>query len=209
MGLPKKEHIRHMLLGRELMENFREANGRDPVEADVGAVYANFEPALFEVLPDYAKPLPGVPATVARLREAGIKIGSTTGYTREMMDVLGPVARASGYEPDCLVCPDDVGDVGRPYPYMLWENLRRLGVESIERVVKVGDTFADIAEGKNAGCLSVGVLYGSNMMGLARSEYESTDEIGLARLKESARAAYEEAGADEIVERFEDIPNLI
>jgi phosphonoacetaldehyde hydrolase len=50
----------------------------------------------------------------------GIAIGSTTGYTAEMMQVLLPIAKESGYSPDSIVCPDDVDKIGRPYPYMLW-----------------------------------------------------------------------------------------
>jgi phosphonoacetaldehyde hydrolase len=209
MGLPKKDHIRHMLFDNALTQKFTEVNGRNPGEADVESIYADFEPALFEVLKDYASPLPGVVSTVARLREAGIKIGSTTGYTREMMEVLLPVAKANGYEPDCLVCPGEVGGAGRPFPYMLWENLRRLGVENIDSVLKIGDTAADIAEGKNAGCVSAGVIYGSNMMGVSRGEYESEDETGRSRLEGSARDAYVKAGADKIIGSFPDILDLI
>ena len=125
-----------------------------------------------------------------------------------MMDVLCPVSEALGYAPDSLVCPDEVG-AGRPAPYMLWENLRRLGIESISEVIKFGDTAADILEGKNAGCLSVGLIFGSNMMGLSDREYEALDETGKAQAAMAARKLYTDAGADYIIERFTDIPNFI
>jgi phosphonoacetaldehyde hydrolase len=209
MGLPKMDHVRRILFDEMMADEFRRAHGRAPSEGDVKGIYARFEPALFDVLKDCAEPLPGVVGTAARLRDAGVKIGSTTGYTRAMMEVLLPAARANGYEPDCLVCPDDVGGVGRPYPYMVWENHRELGADAIGSVVKIGDTAADIAEGKNAGCISVGVVYGSNMMGVAGAEYEAAGAGERRRLEESARAAYRDAGADEIIERFSDIPALI
>jgi len=209
MGLPKKDHVRNMLFDSLLAEAFAEKRGQAPGEADVERIYGNFEPALFGVLKEYAKPLPGVPETVERLRSAGVLIGSTTGYTSAMMDVLCPVSEALGYAPDCLVCPDEVGGVGRPYPYMLWENLRRLGVEDVREVVKIGDTTADILEGKNAGCLSVGVVFGSNMMGLSSDGYDKATPSEKERLAESARILYAEAGTDHIIERFTDIPALL
>lgn len=43
----------------------------------------------------------GVSDAVKRLRDRGLKIGSTTGYTRPMLDVLLPHAVAMGYAPDC------------------------------------------------------------------------------------------------------------
>ena len=209
MGLPKKDHVRYMLNDGALSAVFERLHGTAPQEADVERIYGNFEPALFEVLKEHAQPLPGVPETVERLREAGVKIGSTTGYTTAMMDVLGPVTEALGYKPDCLVCPDDVGGKGRPYPYMLWENLRRLGIESISEVVKIGDTAADILEGRNAGCLSVGVVYGSNMLGLSEEEYEGSDQAGKDLAAYKAKKLYAEAGADHIIERFSDIPDFL
>ena len=209
MGLPKKDHVRNMLHEENLAELFRDLHGMAPGEADVERIYGNFEPALFEVLADHAQPLPGVPETVRRLREAGIKIGSTTGYTTAMMSVLCPVSEALGYAPDCLVCPDDVDGIGRPYPYMLWENLRRLGIGSVSEAVKIGDTAADILEGKNAGCLSIGVVFGSNMLGLTETEFTAASQAEREEAAEGARRLYTEAGADHIIEYFTDIPAFL
>ena len=209
MGLPKKDHVRKMLRDKEMTAVFIEKYGKAPDEEAVEFVYEKFEPALFEVLKDHAAPLPGVPETVRLLREEGVRIGSTTGYTRAMMDVLCPVSKARGYEPDCLVCPDDVGGKGRPYPYMLWENLRRLDVCDIREVCKIGDTAADIIEGKNAGCISVGVVFGSNMLGLSEEEYGSAGQSEIERLAETARGSYSKAGADYIIENITELSEFI
>ena len=42
----------------------------------------------------------------------------------------------------------------------------RVGVPSVQAVVKVGDTVSDIQEGKNAGVRSLGVLEGSSVIGM-------------------------------------------
>jgi len=85
---------------------------------------------------------------VAEQRKRGIKIGSTTGYTREMMDLLLAEAARRGYEPDSTVCATDV-PAGRPEPWMCLQNAQELGVYPMEACVKIGDTLPDIEEGRH------------------------------------------------------------
>jgi len=186
MGLPKRKHIEKML------ENM----GRSYTQEDVDKIYERFEPALFEVLAKHTDPLPGVIETVKHIREMEIKIGSTTGYTKAMMDVVVPAAKEKGYAPDCIICPEDAGGLGRPYPYMIWRNLEKLGILSIRSTLKIGDTEVDMQEGKNAGCLCVGVLKGSSMLALLENE-------------DISRKKYIEAGADYVIEDISALPALI
>jgi phosphonoacetaldehyde hydrolase len=186
MGLAKRKHIEVML----------ENAGFPYTQKDVDEIYDRFEPALFEVLSEHADPLPGVLETVAEIREMGIAIGSTTGYNQKMMCVVVPLAHKKGYAPDCIVCPEETRGMGRPYPYMIWRNLEKLGVSSANKVLKVGDTATDMEEGKNAGCLCVGVLKGSSML-------EMLD------CPETARQKYKEAGADYVIEDISKLPALI
>jgi phosphonoacetaldehyde hydrolase len=209
MGLAKRAHIAAMLSGERLATLWVEKHGRPHTEADINAVYEKFEPALFGVLKNYAKPLPGVLDTVAWLRESGIKIGSTTGYTRQMMDVVAPVAKEYGYAPDCLVCPEDVDGRGRPHPYMIWRNLEKLGAAHIGEVLKIGDTDADIKEGKAAGVLSVGVVTGSSMLGLTESELSTLDQQRKEELFAATRQKYFDCGADFVIDSIKALPTLI
>jgi len=209
MGLAKRTHVATMLSGQRLAAQWAEQHGRRHTEADIDAVYGKFEPALFNVLKDFAAPLPGLIETVAQLREKGIKIGSTTGYTRPMMDIVAPLAEKAGYSPDCLVCPEDVDGRGRPYPYMIWRNLEQLGAANIGEVMKIGDTDADINEGKAAGCLSIGVIAGSSMLGLTESELMGVDVKRREELFAGTRQKYFDAGADFVIDQIKDLPMLI
>jgi len=208
MGMEKRAHVEKMLEGKRLAALWKEKHGRPHTKGDIDKIYKKFEPALFETLADYTDPIPGVLATVKKLREMGFVIGSTTGYTSEMMDIVVSCARDKGYVPDYVVCPEDVGN-GRPYPYMIWHNLKKFRVGDVRNVIKVGDTAADIEEGKNAGCISVGVLKGSSMLGLSEKEYEDIPFIDLERLLKKARAKYIEAGADHVIEDITELPELI
>jgi phosphonoacetaldehyde hydrolase len=207
MGLEKRRHIETMLKGERLLAEWWQRYDRAPYEKDITLIYKAFEPALLKVLPYHAALLPGAAEVVCRLRKMDIKIGSTTGYTRNMMDILAPLAEKEGYKPDCIVCPDDVGGLGRPLPYMLWRNLEKLGVRSVKEVVKAGDTVADIEEGKNAGCLSIGVIKGSSILGFSEKEFDSRPDIeeNMGR----AREQFLRAGADAVIDSISVLPDYI
>ncbi|MCL2224113.1 MAG: phosphonoacetaldehyde hydrolase [Defluviitaleaceae bacterium] len=208
MGMEKRAHAAKMLEGERLAKMWLEVHGAPPTDNDINSIYGKFEPNLFATLNDYTDPLPGVLDAVAEIRKMGIKIGSTTGYTAKMMDVVVPAAKAKGYSPDCLICPEDVGS-GRPNPYMIWHNLQKLGVGDIRKVVKIGDTIADMDEGVNAGCICVGVLKGSSLLGLSEDEVNSTSASEMTDLLAIATRAYKQAGADHVISDMSELPALL
>ena len=123
MGKLKWDHIHEMLQMPRIHQEWIRVQGRDWTREDVDQVYRVSEEAILEILPAYAQVKPYVPEAVASLRERGIKIGSTTGYTDEMMEIVSEAARKNGYAPDACFTPNSVGDKGRPYPYMIYCNL--------------------------------------------------------------------------------------
>ena len=177
-------------------------------EEDVVELNRLFEKHLFASLENYTDPIPGVIPTLEKLRAEGLKIGSTTGYTREMMNVVLPAAQAKGYRVDYCATPNLL-PAGRPAPYMIFENLIKLGVDSLDAVVKVGDTIADIKEGVNAKVCSVGVVLGSNEMALTEAETKAMPaaelEARIAEVKERMFAA----GASYVILSMEELPALI
>lgn len=206
MGMLKIDHIRTMMQMERIQKKWKEIHGQSWTEEDVHAIYRIMEVKTLEILPGFADVKPHVKDTVAELRERGIKIGSTTGYTDEMMEIVVPAAKKNGYEPDLWVSPNSVGNMGRPYPYMIFKNMETLGVSSVKKVIKVGDTVADIKEGKNAGVTSVGVIEGSSVMGLTKAEYDALSPA--ERMAECRRVSeiYKEAGADYVIK---DISGLL
>ena len=119
MGMLKRDHIRTMLRMERIARAWEETHGRPAGEEDVEAVYALFEPKLFSILDRFSTPKPFAVETAAALREMGLKIGSTTGYTDSMMHIVAPKAARLGYAPDFWISPDGVGGRGRPDPYDL------------------------------------------------------------------------------------------
>lgn len=206
MGMLKIDHIRTMMSMERIGGLWKELHNRNWTEEDVHDIYQIMERKTLEILPRFADVKPHVIHTIKELRERGIKIGSTTGYTDEMMNIVVPAAKKNGYEPDLWVSPNAVDNVGRPYPYMIFKNMEILGVSSVNKVIKVGDTVADIKEGKNAGVISVGVIEGSSVMGLTKEEY--SDLTSAEKMAECKRVTevYKEAGADYVIK---DISGLL
>lgn len=199
MGVLKRDHIRMMLEMERIRKLWAEKYGREPEEKDVDALYARFEPALLGILDQYAGLKPYVRETVEALREKGIRIGSTTGYTDVMMEIVVPKAAAQGYRPDCWFSPDSAGGMGRPYPYMVFKNMEALKIDSVEKVMKVGDTVADIREGKNAGAFALGILEGSSALGLSEEEYRALPEDRREELLKNTEEKFRQAGANAVV----------
>ena len=208
MGMEKNAHIRQLLSSENGGRQWEEVYGRPWTEDDVEMLYQKFETILNEVVAEYSQPIPGVVETVEKLRRAGYRIGSTTGYTSQIMEKVIPEAEKYGYKADCVVTPD-LTEAGRPTPFMLFECMRQMNVYPPCEVVKVGDTVVDIQEGKNAGAWSVGILEGSNLLGLTREEYEAMDPEELRKCKYDAAECYRKAGADIVIDTILDLPEAV
>lgn len=209
MGMLKRDHICTMMNMERIKKLWKEKHGADFTEEDVDAVYQESERSILKILHNFAEVKPHVKEVVQQLREQGIKIGSTTGYTDEMMEIVVPEAKKNGYEPDYWCSPNKVGNMGRPYPYMIFENLRQLKVTAVQNAVKVGDTISDIKEGKNAGLISVGVVEGSSLMGLSEEEYLALSSEQREEKCREVEKKYQECGADYIIRDMSELIPLL
>ena len=204
MGLPKKEHIREIVSVPRVRDEWARVHDNLPQESDVERLYSSFVPLQFSCLLEYSAVIPGVVDAMERLRKRGLRIGTTTGYTREMLDLLADASGKVGYRPDCNIAPGDVG-AGRPHPFMIYENAVRLQVYPMAAIVKIGDTPADIEEGLNAGAWSIGVAATGNMVGLSRREFEALPTAQREERLIIARTALENAGAHYVVDTLADL----
>ena len=199
MGLPKKDHIRCILAIPRVRDAWRALRERVPTEADVDEMYREFIPLQFSCLAEYSTLIPGVVDAVQCFRQRGLRIGSTTGYTRAMLDLLLEKSAKDGYSPDCSLSPEDVG-AGRPHPFMIYESAVRLQIYPLAAMAKIGDTPADIQEGLNAGVWSIGVAGTGNMVGLSREDFQTLSPAQKESRLAAARAELQEAGAHYVID---------
>ena len=177
-------------------------------EEQILAVYGMFEKILFENIENHCDVKDYVLETVEALRKRGIKIGSTTGYTAEMMEKVLPKAKENGYSPDFCITPDQAGK-GRPHPHMIWRNMMEFDISNPREVIKIGDTAADIAEGKNANCWTAAVVMGSSELGLTRDEVAALPRNELDERKSAVRASFYKSGADYIIDDINELLPVI
>lgn len=170
-------------MGQSKVAVFRALTGDDDQAEHANAL---FESAYAElVAAEGIRPIPGAEDLVRLLREAGVAVALTTGFSRATLDLvldrLGWTDLA-----DVALSAEDAGR-GRPYPDLPLTALLRTGATSVDGMVVVGDTASDVASGIAAGAgLAVGVLTGSH------------DERTLL-----------DAGADAVVDSVADLAELL
>jgi len=208
MGAHKLVHIRKISQIPAVARRWQEVHGRPCTEDDVQAMFAEFVPLQLDCLAQYADLIPGTLEVVAELRKRGVKIGSTTGYTGEMVALLLAEARERGYAPDSTVCATDV-PAGRPEPWMCLRNAENLGVYPMEACVKIGDTLPDIDEGLNAGMWTIGLAKSGNELGMNEKEIAALPADPLQARLERAYGRMATAGAHYVVDTIADVLPVI
>jgi phosphonoacetaldehyde hydrolase len=208
MGMEKRAHIATIAAMPGVAERWRRANRADLGAADIDRMYDEFLPLQLACLPAYSDLIPGTLETVAALRRRGIKIGSSTGYARKLMDVVEAEARRRDFVPDAVVCADDVPQ-GRPAPWMCFENAKRLGAWPMEACVKVDDTIPGIEAGWNAGMWSIGVVKTGNEIGLTEDDVEALPAADRERRMQRGRERMLLAGAHAVIDGVVDLMPVI
>lgn len=208
MGRAKLDHIAAVAALPRVAHAWRGVHGHAPTRADVEAMYHEFLPLQREVLARETIVIPGVVEAVAACRALGMRIGSTTGYTRELMEVVAPLAAAQGYTPDVIVCADDVPE-GRPAPWMNLRAAETLGAYPLHRIVVVDDTPVGIEAGRHAGCVTVAVSRTGNALGLSLDELETLPRADLADRLAVIEREFRAVGADHVIASVADLPDLL
>jgi phosphonatase-like hydrolase len=146
-------------MGQPKIEVFRTLTGD---EGRARLANETFEQAYLEqIRAGGALPVEGAEEAIGELREAGVRVCLTTGFSATTRDVL---LESLGWSElvDLALSPADVGR-GRPYPDMILTALVRLGVDHVRQIANVGDTASDVLSGVRAGAsISAGVLTGSH-----------------------------------------------
>ncbi len=209
MGLQKAEHIKAISRMDEVAEKWHGVHGRPCSDSDVKEMFEkHFAPLQIKCIGDYAGIIPGTVETVNELKRRGIKIGSTSGYFTEAMEINFERARQQGYVPDTNSWATKV-PYGRPEPWMVYDNMAQARIYPPEAVVKVGDTRPDISEGLNAGTWTVGLSRTGNEVGLNERELAALPEDVVRRKIARAAESLAGVGAHYVVESIGDVVPVV
>lgn len=156
---------------------WRQQLGNHPdYAAKVEASFAQFKQILeahYRTAP--VQPTEGCLELFAWLKSQQIKIALTTGFYREVTNIIlhrlgwdvGLDRHYVGSADSTIqasITPSEIyNDEGRPAPFMIQKAMYRLGVVSPRSVVNIGDTPSDVESGKNANCrYSFGITNGTH-----------------------------------------------
>jgi phosphonoacetaldehyde hydrolase len=203
MGKAKADHVRSLLSEPSVAAAWEARHGRPPSAEDIDSVITRLGPLMRAHAAQASTLIPGARLTFDRLRAAGLRVASSTGYTREMMQPVLASAAEQGYTPEHVVCSGET-PAGRPSPLMIYKTCADLGVWPLSRVVKVDDAAVGIAEGKAAGAFTVGIASG-NLLGLSLEALQELSGSERESRFENARRALREAGADLVIDSIVDL----
>lgn len=159
---PERDHARQYVLdtmGQSKIAVFRALFGTEELARRANVAFeAAYEG---EIDNGRARPIDGAAQAVTRLRDAGIKVALTTGFSgttqEKLLAALGWQALA-----DLVLAPGD-GVRGRPYPDLILTALIRLKADAVANVAALGDTSSDVDSALRAGCaIAAGTLTGAH-----------------------------------------------
>ena len=208
MGMAKRDHIRLVGTAPAVAAAWRASQGHDFDEAAIDAIFAVFEPLNVAAVEAHSALIPGAREALAWCAARGIRIGSTTGYTRPIMERLAPLAATQGFAPEVMVCAGDLA-AGRPAPLQMWHAMATMGVWPASGVLKLDDTPPGIREARAAGCWAVGVALTGNIAGLTSEELAAIDDQSRDALRRRATEELMAAGAHLVVDSIADLPVLV
>ncbi len=210
MGLRKDLHIKALTEEPEIRARWKGIHGKDPDQGSVDAMFADFVPMQLACLRQYTTLLPGVAEVTRKMQKDGLKIGSSTGFVRSMVDILEADAKNQGYVPDASVAGDEVVHGARPKPFMVYRNLDLMDVHPIQSVIKVDDTISGIGEALEAGCWGVGIARYSNYVNVdSLAHAKSLSDADMARRVAETREILRKAGAHYVIDDFDQLPEVI
>jgi len=124
-----REGMPSMKLGKELIEEY----GVRASEEELRRTVEEKRELYREIASGKIKAYPGVPETLAMLRENGVKLGLVTGSNRKsVMKVVGEAGLNGMF--DTIVTAEDT-EKGKPFPDPYWKGMEMLGVDKAYSVV--------------------------------------------------------------------------
>jgi phosphonoacetaldehyde hydrolase len=193
MGTHKRDHIQKLLAMPDVAEQWSKAKGREVRAHDINRLYRELNTIQKQEVQKRAAWTPFAIDLLKSLKQAGVKVGTCTGYTSDMAAPLYELAKQSSIELDANVSASSVR-AGRPHPWMCFELMKQMDVYPPTACLKIGDTVSDIQEGLNAGMWTIGITTG-NELAMMEQDFMQYDNDEMTQAMRQAHGRLLQAGA--------------
>jgi len=210
MGMDKKEHIEKILNDPYTARAWFVQHKHYPTNIDIEKVYHDFN----KLQNEYSKQIDIIPETkkcIDFLRDKNILLGSTSGFGKETVSIISEVLRKNDIYMDSYVSSSCVSYTAlRPKAGMIYKNMKQLGLSGCaHEIIKFDDTKIGIMEGKNAGCITVGVAGWSTYMDIIPDKKGNLNDIHYTKRLIKSRKKLSEAEPDYIIDTLDQVPQLL
>ena len=207
MGMSKNKHIGKILFDNYVQKKWFNEYGKFPDSLDCDIIYEDFK-TLQNVNSKEITILPETAHAFEYLKKMDVKIGVTTGFDKENMDIILSMMEDEGLYVDGAVSSTCLSR-SRPYPDMINKLKKDFEIENDYQLIKFDDTPVGIKEANNGGFWSVGVTKWSSLMEIVEPEdimgngLMSSDEY---RCKlDKTRESLIKSGADLVIHDLNEI----
>lgn len=179
MGVAKYDHVKSLVNLPRVQKQLNsfatsvEIEDRKDLYSELYQRYLHFQT---ESARKWCQPIRGVSSLMHQLKAWNIKVGTTSGFPQRICNVVLENFYRNhiyNFSSKNVLGSDSLpyNNGARPKPGLIFELMSRQKIKNPRSVIKVGDTVADIQEGKNAGTWVVAVTETSSDLGVSRKEY--------------------------------------
>jgi phosphonoacetaldehyde hydrolase len=183
-GNNKLTHIKEILKLSTVQNKWIARKDKLPTEKDADDIFAKYRLIQTHFLQkkDFTTLIPNTLTMINYLRKKyGILYGGTTGYDSMMVEPILHHLKEQGFEFNIFFASDQIPR-SRPYPDGIVANLAVLNLQS-SQALKIGDTYVDMEEGKEANCVCVGMTDYSDMMGKCMEDSSFYSKVGFDKIR--------------------------
>ena len=208
MGIKKVDHIKKILKYSKIKKKWAKINKNNISRDDVRHISYYFDKYLRIEAKKKLNLIPNVKRIFNILKRHNIKIGATTGYSRNIVKIIKPFLKKNKILPTQIVTVDDVKK-GRPHPDMCLRNFSKLKVNNPKACLKIDDSLSGIQEGNNAKMKTAGLIFTGIQLGLTYKKFKSKTIKQKRIIRKKITKVFKSGNADFILDDLYHLEKII
>ena len=209
MGLEKTEHIHKILFDPHISRSFLKQYHEYPDTDDTYMILNEFNKIQKESLKDIDI-IPETKDIIDYLRERNILVGVTTGFDKEITDIIINQLDKNDIKIDKYVSSSCLDAPSRPYPHMINHIMKDFKIDNPYEVIKLDDTIIGIKEGKMASTWTAGIArWSTNMKIKTKDEFNDLSLFEQDKRLNESREILKSSESNYVLDTLDELPEII